>query len=82
MKEHVAINDFVICEPTVGRNMLSPARRWLLDRVCALTGHLLWRVQNSRREFPGDSLPLQTSLCRRCGQGGYVQGDYFRNAAQ
>lgn len=78
MTERVAINDFVICEPTVGRGCLSRPRRLFLDLVCALTGHLLWRVQGSRRELPGDSLPLATSLCRRCGQGGYVRGDYYR----
>lgn len=78
MKEQIDINDFVIVEPTTGRHQLSRVRRALLDMLCAQTGHLLWRIQGSVRDNPEGSLPLAVSVCRRCGQGGYVRGDYYR----
>lgn len=78
MKEQIAIDDFVIVMPSMGRASLSRVRRTLLDVLCAQTGHLLWRIHGSQQDNPEGSLPLAVSVCRRCGQGGYVRGDYYR----
>ncbi len=67
--------DFVALDVCCGRQGRSALRNWLLDRVCALTGHLLWRT-GARRVNPEGSLDLHAVYCRRCFRGGYVRGDY------
>lgn len=79
--EHTAIGDFVPLDETTGRYCLSWWRRVLLDFVCRQTGHLLWRLHGSRRDNPEGSLPLNVTICRRCGLGGYVKGDYWQDLA-
>jgi hypothetical protein len=69
-------NDFVADIPCVGRSWMNPVQRWLLDLVCRLVGHNIWRVMGSIRTLPGESLPLRASYCRRCFKGGYVKGDW------
>jgi hypothetical protein len=51
-------------------------RRVLLDGICRLTGHLLWRNQHTEYLPPDGSLPVSTSHCRRCYRWGYVEADY------
>lgn len=69
--------DFEIFGACIGRVWMPLWKRVLLDLVCRLTGHLLWRVQNNAGfKRDGDTLTHYTSHCRRCWQWGYVQGDY------
>jgi hypothetical protein len=51
-------------------------RRVLLDAICRLTGHLLWRNQHTEYLPPNASLSVSTSHCRRCHRWGYVEADY------
>lgn len=50
-------------------------RRWWTDRLCRLTGHLLWR-SGSVYQPENRSLQVRTAHCRRCFVYGYVEGDY------
>lgn len=68
-------SDFVIFGDCAGRPR--GWRRVVLDAICRMTGHLLWRsMHNAGFKHEGDSLTHYTSHCRRCWQWGYVQGDY------
>jgi hypothetical protein len=51
-------------------------RRVLLDALCRLTGHLLWRNQHTEYLPRNGSLSVSTSMCRRCHRWGYVEADY------
>lgn len=66
-------SDFVVLHNCMGRQ--SGLRGRLLDLVCRLTGHLLWRP-GSIVPSPEGSLDMFGSYCRRCYKGGYVRGDY------
>lgn len=66
--------DFVVMFDCVGRPR--GLRRVLLDLVCGLTGHLLWRSMHSTVPNPTGSLPYYGVHCKRCFRGGFVQGDY------
>lgn len=65
--------DFVVMHPCTGRQR--GLRGCLLDVVCKLTGHNLWR-SGSIVASPEGSLDCFASYCRRCFKGGYVKGDY------
>jgi hypothetical protein len=71
--------EFVIVGECVGRP--GGWRRWWLDSVCAVTGHLVWRVMNTEYLPPDHSLPHYGVHCLRCYRYGYMQGDY-RNHIQ
>jgi hypothetical protein len=67
--------DFKVVGECVGR--LSGGYGRVLDAICTLTGHLLHRnLTNAGFLPPGGSLPVHTSMCRRCFKWGYVEGDY------
>ena len=67
-------SDFVVVGECIGRPR--GWRRVLIDLVCRLTGHLLWRTMRSEHRPANYSLPLYGSHCRRCFLFGYVEGDY------
>jgi hypothetical protein len=66
--------DFKIVGSCVARPQ--GTRRVLLDAICRLTGHLLWRNQHTEYLPPNGSLSVSTSHCRRCHRWGYVEADY------
>jgi hypothetical protein len=66
--------DFVILGECISRPR--GWRRIVLDVVCRLTGHLLWRSMNSTCLNPTGSLPYYGTHCKRCWKWGYVEGDY------
>jgi hypothetical protein len=66
--------DFTVVGTCIGRLEGSYGR--VLDAICTLTGHLLWRSHNAGFLPPGGSKPVHTSHCRRCWRWGYVEGDY------
>lgn len=69
-------SDFKVQYDCAGRGWMSAPRRWFVDLVCRLTGHLLHRVLTSTVNPDGHSLPHYATYCRRCFKGGYVEGDY------
>jgi hypothetical protein len=66
--------DFKIVGNCIGRP--GGLRRVILDAICRLTGHLLWRNQHTEYLPPNASLSVSTSHCRRCFRWGYVEADY------
>jgi hypothetical protein len=67
--------DFIVLDDCIGRNWMPRVQVALLDLVCRLIGHNIWRT-GAVRQIDGGSLPLKASYCRRCFKGGYVRGDY------
>lgn len=65
--------DFVPLGECIGRP--GGWRRLLMDAVCRLTGHLLWRSGSVTRP-ENESLYVNACHCRRCFVWGYVRGDY------
>lgn len=72
-------NDFVIVGDTISRPR--GLERILLDLVCRLTGHLLWRSRNSQYAT-ADGEKFHTSHCRRCWRWGYVADDRWPTTDQ
>ncbi len=67
-------SDFIVVGDCIGR-----PRGWkrvVIDLVCRLTGHLLWRNLHTIHQQADGSLPLYGSRCRRCFKFGYIEGDY------
>jgi hypothetical protein len=66
------MNDFVVVGETISRP--TGLERRLLDLVCRLTGHLVWRSKHSRYQAPSGE-QFHSSHCRRCWRWGYVLDD-------
>lgn len=70
--------DFRPQHPCAARRWMPAWQRFLLDLVCRLIGHNIWRT-NGLVDNPSGSLPLSASYCRRCYKGGFILGDYWRD---
>lgn len=70
-------SDFKFVGDCAGRP--SGIKRVVMDAICRLTGHLLWRNHTNAGYLPaGHSLDHYTCHCRRCWIWGYVESDFKR----